>query len=293
MLPNEMLQRADLSLTAHGVLGYLLSRPDGWQETARDLAKRFKDSLGSIYRALRELTAAGYYHVVKTRLPDGRVISVQHVHDTPRTAPAPASAPDPAPASAPAPDDGPPETGTPESGPRAPLKTKEPEKETTPRPPLPPEQPRPRPRPKPRPPLDDRTRHAATLLLRVVRPEPRLRIGQAEAERLAPLVLQWLDHGSTPHDLAAALLPGLPTPVHSPPAFIDRRLRDKLPPAPTPHTPPPTCDDCRVPVPRPGRCTPCADQPPHPDRTDPRPGPTRAREALRAAREALRHRATT
>lgn len=272
VLPNEMLQRADLSLPARGLLGYLLSRPDGWRESAEELAKRFRASLGSVRRALRELTAAGYYQVVKTRLPNGRIISEQHLHDVPRT-------------TGPAPDDESPAAGAPEPGAPAPSKTKKQEKGTTPLPTLRPK------RPRPRPPVDDRTRDAAALLLRVVRPEPRLRIGQAEAERLAPVVARWLDHGSTPGDLAAALLPGLPATVHSPAGLLHRRLHDKLPPAPAAPIPPlPTCDDCRNPVPRPGLCTPCANRPPHP--ADPRPGHLRAREALQAARAALRHRAS-
>ncbi|MFJ1753040.1 helix-turn-helix domain-containing protein [Kitasatospora sp. NPDC088134] len=298
VLPNEMLQRADLSLAARGLLGYLLSRPDGWRETAEELAKRFRASLGSIRRALRELTTAGYYHVVKTRMPQGRIVSVQHVHDVPRPAGAPGG-------DFPAP-------GAPEPGGPAPSKTKEREKETPlpprpeptrptrptqparpPRPPRPPLPPLPSLPPLPPlpslPPLDDRGRDAVAALLRAVRPEPRLRIGQAEAERLAPLVARWLDHGSTASDLAAALLPGLPERVHSPAALLRRRLTDKLPPAPVPRTPPPpTCPTCHDLVPRPGPCTPCTDRPPAP--VPPGTGPTRAREALRLARETLRHR---
>jgi hypothetical protein len=68
----------------------------------------------------------------------------------------------------------------------------------------------------------------------VIRPEPRLRVGQAEAAELAPLVAQWLERGSTVASLAQALLPGLPTIVHSPLALLRSRLQRKLPPKPAP-----------------------------------------------------------
>ncbi|MBO1415363.1 hypothetical protein J0670_12205, partial [Streptomyces sp. FH025] len=92
------------------------------------------------------------------------------------------------------------------------------------------------------------------------RAEPRLRLGVAEAQQLAPLVAQWLERGSTAAELAHALLPGLPSPMHSPVAILRDRLQRKLPPVRS--APPPTayseCAKCHDPVPRPGICRPCA-----------------------------------
>jgi hypothetical protein len=95
----------------------------------------------------------------------------------------------------------------------------------------------------------------------VIRPEPRLRLGRAEAAELAPLVAQWLERGSTPGDLAQALLPGLPPTVHAPVALLRSRLERKMPPADALHTPAlprPECDGCHDLVPRPGLCRACA-----------------------------------
>ncbi|GLW53002.1 hypothetical protein [Kitasatospora phosalacinea] len=279
VFPNEMLQQVGLRNAPRGLLTFLLSLPDECRMTAKQMARTTGDSLYSTRRSLRELTAAGYYIVVRIKLPNGRFNSVQHVTDTPHQFG--------------------PGDGFPAPGSRAPSKTKKPSKET-PLPPLlpePPVVPRPRtetpppaaPKPpaprRPAPVLDGRARAAADTLLRVVRSEPRLRIGEAEAARLAPLVMGWIDRGSSASDLAAALLPGLPEHVHSPTGFLHRRLTDKLPATFAPQAPVPVCDSCRNPVPRPGLCAPCAQTPP-PAPITPGTGPALAREALRRARAA-------
>ncbi|MFB7122462.1 hypothetical protein [Kitasatospora sp. NPDC056273] len=107
----------------------------------------------------------------------------------------------------------------------------------------------------------EEVREAVATLFRVIRPEPRLRLGEAEARVLAPLVAQWLARGSTAADLAHALLPGLPTPMHSAAAVLRYRLEHKLPPARPAARPPARyaeCAKCHDPVPRPGICRPCA-----------------------------------
>ncbi|MFD4661607.1 hypothetical protein ACFWP2_39050 [Kitasatospora sp. NPDC058444] len=96
-------------------------------------------------------------------------------------------------------------------------------------------------------------------LFRVIRPEPRLRLGEAEAQTLAPLVTQWLERGSNEAELAHALLPGLPQPMHSAVAILRDRLQRKLPPEqPAPPAPFAECGRCHDPVPRPGICRACA-----------------------------------
>jgi hypothetical protein len=100
---------------------------------------------------------------------------------------------------------------------------------------------------------------AVATLYRVIRPEPRLRLGEAEALELAPLVAQWLERGNTSDDLAQALLPGLPAPMHSPAGVIRSRLERKMPPLPAAPPPPaPECAQCHDPVPQPGICRACA-----------------------------------
>ncbi|MFE6871461.1 hypothetical protein ACFVFS_33540 [Kitasatospora sp. NPDC057692] len=199
VLPNGLLQDRRLSYTARGLLADLLSRPDGWREDGRHMADTSVQGRGAVRRALKELTDAGYYRVVRVRLPDGTIRSEAHVFDVPQLGPPGAARPVA----------GGRDTGRPDA-----LPGKNPEEVPT----LPAELP------------DEQTRAAVAALFRAIRPEPRLRLGEPEAQALAPLVGQWLERGSTAADLAHALLPGLPTPLHSPVAILRDRLRRKLPP---------------------------------------------------------------
>ncbi|MFE2106809.1 hypothetical protein ACFXAF_13190 [Kitasatospora sp. NPDC059463] len=109
---------------------------------------------------------------------------------------------------------------------------------------------------------DEQVREAVATLFRVIRPEPCLRLGQAEAEDLAPLVARWLERGATQADLAQALLPGLPAPVHSAVAVLRYRLERKMPPVQHAVRPAAAryaeCAKCHDPVPQAGICRPCA-----------------------------------
>ncbi|WP_329134619.1 hypothetical protein OG552_19440 [Streptomyces sp. NBC_01476] len=67
VLPNTLLQDRRLSYTARGLLADLLSRPDGWREDGRHMADTSPHGRLTVAKALRELTAAGYY-----RAPPGR-----------------------------------------------------------------------------------------------------------------------------------------------------------------------------------------------------------------------------
>ncbi|MFD8323768.1 hypothetical protein [Kitasatospora purpeofusca] len=228
VLPNGLLQDRRLSFTARGLLADLLSRPDGWREDGRHMADTSPQGRGTVRRALKELTDAGYYRVVRVRRPDGTIRSEAHVYDLPQL---------PGVARPVAGERG---TGRPDAPP-----VKNPEEVPT----LPAELP------------DEQTREAVAALFRALRPEPRLRLGLAEAQALAPLVRQWLEHGSTATDLAHALLPGLPTPLHSPVALLRDRLARKLPPpragaAPATYS---ECPHCHDPVRRPGPCRPCTE----------------------------------
>ncbi|WP_078860926.1 hypothetical protein [Streptomyces rubellomurinus] len=242
VLPNCMLQYRELSYTARGLLADLLSRPDGWREDGRHMADSSPQGRGAIRKALKELTDAGFYRVEKIRLPDGTIRTETHVYDTPWFAPA---ATRPAPGGAATGRAGSPVVKDQHQEPTLPAspaddvksKGREEDSET------------------------EEVREAVATLFRVIRAEPRLRLGEAEARGLAPLVAQWLARGSTPADLAHALLPGLPVPMHSAAAVLRYRLEHKMPPARPAARPPARyaeCAKCHDPVPRPGICRPCA-----------------------------------
>ncbi|WP_457032568.1 hypothetical protein [Kitasatospora sp. P5_F3] len=276
VLPNGLLQDRRLSYTARGLLADLLSRPDGWREDGRQMADSSTQGRGAIRRALKELTQAGYYRVDRIRMPNGTVHSQAHVFDTPQPS-----------VTRPGAGDG--MTGTPD----APF-IKNPEKEPTPRA----ERGRGRSAAK-EPPAepDEQSRSAVATLFRVIRPEPRLQLGEAEALELAPLVTRWLERGSTATELARALLPGLPATMHSPAAVIRYRLERRMPPVQVPDVPPTAryaeCGRCHDPVPRPGICRPCAGLGTRPvaavggGAAAARDGAARARDAMRAARTAM------
>ncbi|MFH9350258.1 hypothetical protein [Kitasatospora sp. NPDC017646] len=262
VLPNAVLQYRRLSYTARGLLADLLSRPDGWREDGRHMADTSPQGRGAIRKALKELTDAGYYRVEKIRMPDGTIITETHVYDTPQ----------PVRPSAPLPASGGGATGRTDGS-----VVKNRQQEPT----LPP----------PPDPETEEVRAAVATLFRVIRPEPRLRLGEAEARELAPLVAQWMARGSTSTDLAHALLPGLPAPMHSAAAVLRHRLEHKMPPA-RPAAQPTAryseCAKCHDPVPRPGICRPCAGL----TTRTPTPGPgaevaaagaARVRTALRSA----------
>ncbi|MDH6706091.1 hypothetical protein P3T27_002814 [Kitasatospora sp. MAA19] len=253
VLPNAALQCRRLSYTARGLLADLLSRPDGWREDGRHMADTSPQGRGAIRKALKELTAAGFYRVEKIRMPDGTIRSEAHVYDTPQRS-APSAAP-PAPGEAATGAAGGPVVKNRQEGtslPANPAGGKDPgggegtpgnARTSTAVP-------------------DEEVREAVATLFRVIRPEPRLRLGQAEAQELAPLVAQWLERGSTQADLAQALLPGLPVPVHSAAAVLRYRLEHKMPPSRPQERPPEAryseCAKCHDPVPRPGICRACA-----------------------------------
>ncbi|MGW1173340.1 hypothetical protein ACWD4P_06395 [Kitasatospora sp. NPDC002543] len=288
VLPNAVLQYRRLSYTARGLLADLLSRPDGWREDGRHMADTSPQGRGAIRKALKELAEAGFYRVEKIRMPDGTIITETHVYDTPQLTVLP---------SATHPVSGEATTGGPDALP----------KELVKEPSLPAEQiiepilaDEPQARAggreedseeKTDEPLDE----AVATLFRVIRPEPRLRLGQAEAEDLAPLVAQWLERGATHADLAQALLPGLPAPMHSAVAVLRYRLERKMPPVQPVVRPAAAryaeCAKCHDPVPQPGICRACAGLGERMSAVGggeavARGGAARARAALRAARPA-------
>ncbi|TDC80196.1 hypothetical protein [Streptomyces hainanensis] len=237
VLPNSLLQDRRLSYTAKGLLVDLLSRPDGWSEDGRRMADTSPQGRLAVARALRELTALAYYRVDRVRRDDGTLVSESHVFDTPQREPGVIR-----------PSSGGPTTDAPGGNP-----IKNPDREPT----------------LPEPVIEAEVEvevgaehvEAVDTLFRVVRAEPRLRLGTAEAKALAPLVGAWLARGFGERELTVALLSGLPEPVHSAPALLRDRLVRKLPPAPPPERATRRwveCDECGRPTPQAGICRACA-----------------------------------
>ncbi|UGY95026.1 hypothetical protein [Streptomyces gobiensis] len=135
---------------------------------------------------------------------------------------------------------------------------------------------------------------AARVLAAIGAVEPRLRLGAAEAVRLAPLAEEWFARGAGEAEIRDALTAGLPRRVHAPGAIAAYRLRAKLPAKPVPPVPPPAeCGECRDPLPRgqeSGICGRCAGvAPPEPDPVPvAHPGPALVRAAFEVARDRAR-----
>ncbi|MEV0640209.1 hypothetical protein AB0I77_35800 [Streptomyces sp. NPDC050619] len=96
------------------------------------------------------------------------------------------------------------------------------------------------------------TRSRAYILLAALgRETPALSLSAADCAALAPLVTEWYARGATDTAVRHALTAGLPVPVHSPFAFLQKRLTAKLPPEPEPAPRPPRrlleCAECGVP----------------------------------------------
>jgi hypothetical protein len=272
VLPNAFLQDRRLSYTARGLLADLLSRPDGWREDGRHMADTSPQGRLAVAKALRELTAFGYYRVERVRQPDGTFVSQAHVYDIPQVGPGAVR----------------PGSGRLTAGSRDAHPVKNRGKEPT----LPAQR-KPGPatggrRDVASPPPNPALAEAAAVLHQVTAAEPRLRLGAAEAMTLAPLAAPWLERGLGPRDLSAALLGGLPERVHSASAFLRDRLARKLPPEPVAVPPPPRryeCPGCARPTPHEGTCRTCAeaDAPP-PDAVDERARTAaRGRAQVRAA----------
>lgn len=84
-IPNAALEDTDLSWRATGILGYLLSRPPGWETDSIRLAssRPGKEGRDAVRTALTEIEAAGYLHRVKVRARGGQVTTEWFVSDHP------------------------------------------------------------------------------------------------------------------------------------------------------------------------------------------------------------------
>jgi hypothetical protein len=91
-VPNETARDDRLSYHARGLLAEMLSRLDGWEESADAITARGRKARGDAAEgrrgtraAMAELVAAGYVHRVRRRGPRGRWMTEVHVYDLPST----------------------------------------------------------------------------------------------------------------------------------------------------------------------------------------------------------------
>jgi hypothetical protein len=243
-LGNEVLRDNRLSFCARGILGHLLSLPDGQRGDIRTLAERTPEGRERVASALRELERFGYLKRAVRRSPEGRIYTEVDVFDTPD-----------GPLLQVAPDTGIPGSGSATADANVDHPVNERDEEST----------------RPAPPAaysevgregddDVETTASAEVLARVARAEPRLSLGRREAYRLAPLVTEWRRRGASDLHVISALTAGLPRGgVHHPVRFLETRLRSKMPSERAQASMRLECRECRAPVVVAGLCRDCRD----------------------------------
>ncbi|MFB6654877.1 hypothetical protein ACFCZ4_06840 [Streptomyces microflavus] len=262
IVPNAILQHHDLSLTARGLLGLLVSLPEVTQQTVRELTEGVAEGQKRVTSAMAELQAAGY--VVCTRVQGERGHWSTHVtvFDLPQLGSPEADSPKP----------GRPKPDRPkrrlaginpfgeknqEKNPPAPQQSEElaepgqtqdmhqGEGEHAPQ-------------------IQDDDQElgrAAALLGRLANAEPSLALSAADVMKLAPLAAQWLQRGVSELQLRNELVGGLPATIKSPRALLADRLTRKIPAVPAKVEPLAECGDCGGFLPRgqqAGICSRCA-----------------------------------
>ena len=241
-LGNEVLRDNRLSFCARGILGHLLSLPDGQRGDIRTLADRTPEGRERVASALRELETFGYLKREVKRTPEGKLYTETDVFDTPE-GPSAQVAPNP---------------GLPGSGGLNASSDGDHHLNQRDEEPI-----------HPAPTVEDveagregdgdeETEAGAELLARVARTESKLSLGRGEALRLAPLVTEWRRRGASDLHVINALTAGLPRGgVHHPVRFIETRLRSKMPAERIVVPSRLECDECGVPVAAVGLCQSC------------------------------------
>lgn len=80
---NAPFQDKSLTWEARGIMGYLLSKPDGWQCRNYDLVNQGPAGEHTIKRVLKELKAAGYIHRFKISKGRGKIEWITEIYETP------------------------------------------------------------------------------------------------------------------------------------------------------------------------------------------------------------------
>lgn len=71
-IENGMFHDANLSFKAKGILGYVLTKPDGWIVRIPDLMNHSTDGEKAIRSGIKELREKGYLRFFRTQTPDGK-----------------------------------------------------------------------------------------------------------------------------------------------------------------------------------------------------------------------------
>ncbi|OCC10737.1 hypothetical protein [Streptomyces sp. PTY087I2] len=295
IISNRLSQHRGLSLLAIGLGTHIQSLPDGSRVGVKALAAIFPESETRIAAALRELERHGFLRRIRENVRGGKLVTSTVFYNHPEAAvrgrervaepvPAPVAVPVPAPAPGPVPVPAPAAVPVPAAEPPAvaePVRVPEPEPvpvrvpEPAPAPadaapaprlvPLPTAPRKPRvPLPAPQRPTEALYAAAADLLAGLPRTAPLFRLSEEDVRGLVPGVAAWLERGTRPDAVRAALTDDPPVPLRHPAKLLRHRLIALLPPplpAPVPVVPLQNCDDCdrafRSSVP--GRCGECRD----------------------------------
>ena len=81
MIDNKLIYDNTISAKSKAVLIYLLSKPNEWNTSIKDISKNFKDGYDSIKSALVELEKAYYLDRGKYRTPEGTFITEYNVFE--------------------------------------------------------------------------------------------------------------------------------------------------------------------------------------------------------------------
>jgi hypothetical protein len=218
VLPNSILQRQDLSLTARGLLGLLLSQPENTAVTVKELTEDVAEGQKRVTNAMKELQAHGYVICTRMQNERGHWATSVEVFDVPQSE---------------APKSDEPKPGRPKRRLAGinPFGEKNQEKN----PPV----------PKPSVAVEDaegargeeapqsqETGRAAAVLGRLSDAVPSLKLSASDVLKLAPVAAQWLERGVSELQLRNELTEGLPATIKSPRALLADRLTRKMPPVP-------------------------------------------------------------
>ncbi len=80
---NEPFNDDRLSWEARGAMGYLLSKPDGWEIKEQDLINKGPAQAHKVRRMIKELKDCGYIRRYRTQRPDGRFEWISEVYESP------------------------------------------------------------------------------------------------------------------------------------------------------------------------------------------------------------------
>lgn len=79
---NQPFNDPELSWGARGIMGYLLSKPDGWQVRNKDLYRKSPDGKSKVDNYLVELKKAGYLRRYRKSEGKGSIIWISEVYES-------------------------------------------------------------------------------------------------------------------------------------------------------------------------------------------------------------------